>query len=73
MRHEAKCPAGLGRITESTANRAEPNYNVLGNPNTASKRALNDVLISVLHGWGYTDVKTFGDPSYCTGPVAGFV
>lgn len=31
----------------------------------------NDVMVSLCHAMGLADVKTFGDPSLCTGPHAG--
>ena len=30
---------------------------------------MNDLLISVCHAMALTDVSTFGNPSYCTGPI----
>jgi hypothetical protein len=32
-------------------------------------RTNNDLLISMCHAVGLTDVETFGNPAYCTGPI----
>jgi hypothetical protein len=42
-----------------------------GSRNRGSGRPHNDALITALHAWGHTDVKTFGDPTLCKGPLPG--
>ena len=32
-------------------------------------RTMNDLLITLCHAMGFTDVETFGDPAFCTGPL----
>jgi hypothetical protein len=32
-------------------------------------RSMNDLLISICHAMGLPEVATFGNPSYCTGPL----
>jgi hypothetical protein len=33
--------------------------------------AQNDLLVSICHGMGLSDVTTFGNPAYCKGPLPG--
>ena len=39
-------------------------------PNGTSQ---NDLLITLCHAMGMADVKTFGNPKYCTGPIPGLI
>jgi hypothetical protein len=47
------------------------NYDVL-DPSSAPHggRTNNDLLVSICHAMGLTDVETFGNPSYCNGGIA---
>lgn len=48
-------------------------YGEVVNGGMRSGRAHNDLLVSMCQAWGYTDVKTFGDPKYCKGGLEGFL
>jgi hypothetical protein len=39
----------------------------------ANGTAQNDLLVSICNAMGLTDVKTFGNPKYCKGPLPGLV
>lgn len=36
-------------------------------------RAQNDILITIAQAMGLSNVTTFGNPAYCTGPIAGML